>query len=218
MSIKVLFLLFLIYSFIGWFIEVVLGYIEQKKFVNRGFLIGPYCPIHGVGAILMILLLKRYVSEPFTFFIMAILVFSILEYFTSYFMEKIFKARWWDYNDFKFNINGRICLETMIPFGILGVIIMYVVNPFLLNILNSIPATITTIVSIILLIILLIDYAVSLKIILGFKSIVKSIAKDSTEEIREAINEIILKKTYLYRRLVKAFPFFEARDKKKIKK
>ena len=129
-DIRILFLLFLMYSFTGWAIEVIGKLIEKGKFVNRGFLVGPYCPIYGVGCLSMILLLNRYINDPFTLFIMSILLFSFLEYFTSYFMEKIFKIRWWDYSRRKFNINGRICLETMIPFGLGGMLIMYIVNPF----------------------------------------------------------------------------------------
>ena len=131
------FLLFIIYSMLGWLIEVSAFLISDKKFINRGFLIGPYCPIYGVGAIVMILTLSNYTDSPLILFVMSIVIFSLLEYYTSYFMEKIFKARWWDYSKKKFNINGRICLETMIPFGLLGLLAMYVINPFLNNIIES---------------------------------------------------------------------------------
>ena len=109
-DIRIIFLLFLMYSFVGWSLEVIGKLLEKGKFVNRGFLVGPYCPIYGVGSILMIILLNRYINDPPTLFIMSILLFSVLEYSTSYFMEKIFKIRWWDYTRRKFNINGRICL------------------------------------------------------------------------------------------------------------
>ena len=145
-DIRILFLLFLMYSFTGWAIEVIGKLLEKGKFVNRGFLVGPYCPIYGVGSILMIILLNRYINDPPTLFIMSILLFSVLEYSTSYFMEKIFKIRWWDYTRRKFNINGRICLETMIPFGCGGMLIMYVVNPFFLKLLSHIPSTALTII------------------------------------------------------------------------
>ena len=102
---RIFFLLFIIYSFSGWFIEVISKLIIDKKFVNRGFLIGPYCPIYGIGCMTMVILLTRYLDDIFTLFIMCILLFSILEYLTSYIMEKLFKARWGDYTHFKFNIN-----------------------------------------------------------------------------------------------------------------
>ena len=138
-KLSLLFLLFITYSFIGWCMEVGCKLVELKKFINRGFLIGPYCPIYGWGCILIIILLNKYTNDPLVLFIMAIVICSILEYFTSYFMEKLFKARWWDYSRRKFNINGRICLETMIPFGLLGCLIMYFVNPFFVSIYSKIP-------------------------------------------------------------------------------
>ena len=86
------FLLFLFYSFLGWVLEMVVCSIADKKVVNRGFLIGPYCPIYGSGCLLIISLLHKYQDDPFTLFIMAIIVCSLLEYFTSYIMEKLFKG------------------------------------------------------------------------------------------------------------------------------
>ena len=96
MIISKYFLLFVFYSFLGWLMEVTQGYVRHKKFVNRGFLIGPYCPIYGYGAISMTLLLKGYANDPIVLFVMAIVICSILEYTTSFVMEKIFKIRWWE--------------------------------------------------------------------------------------------------------------------------
>ena len=106
--IRFYFLLFISYSVIGWIMETILKTIEYKKFVNRGFLIGPYCPIYGCGALLMTFLLQGYAEDPIVLFVFNIIICSILEYSTSYIMEKIFKARWWDYSYTKYNINGRI--------------------------------------------------------------------------------------------------------------
>lgn len=202
------FLLFLIYSFIGWLIEVIGKLIEKHKFINRGFLIGPICPIYGHGCILMILTLSRYKDNPLTLFIYAIFICSLLEYFTSYFMEKIFKARWWDYSTKRFNLNGRICAETMIPFGILGTIVICVINPifeYLLNLFNFETIKITAIV---LFIIYIIDYTISLTIMFGFKGTLKTVEKDGTEEITKKVKKILINKNVLYKRLVEAFPNF----------
>ena len=119
------FLLFIIYSIIGWILEIIFAFINLKKFVNRGFLIGPYCPIYGAGCLLLTILLSKYAEDTIVLFALSIIICSILEYLTSWIMEKIFKLRWWDYSDMKFNINGRICLETMIPFGIIGSRVFY---------------------------------------------------------------------------------------------
>lgn len=202
------FLLFLIYSFIGWLIEVIGKLIEKHKFINRGFLIGPICPIYGHGCILMILTLSRYKDNPLVLFVNAIFICSLLEYFTSYFMEKIFKARWWDYSTRKFNLNGRICAETMIPFGILGTLVICVINPifeYLLNLFNFETIKITAIV---LFIIYIIDYTISLIIMFGFKGTLKTVEKDGTEEITKKVKKILINKNVLYKRLVEAFPNF----------
>ena len=188
-DIRIYFLLFLAYSFFGWLIEVIGKLITMKKFINRGFLIGPYCPIYGTGAILITFLLKKYVDDPITLFIMAILVCGILEYFTSYFMEKFFHARWWDYSQRRFNINGRVCLNTIIPFGLLGMFIMYVSNPFLISKLEALPEVYLNILAGILLMLYVIDYIVSTNVIRYVGKTTKEIGKDldNTEEITSKV-------------------------------
>lgn len=115
-SIEIYYLLFFIYSVIGWIIEVTNIFITKKKFINRGFLIGPYCPIYGFGGILMTILLEKYYENIILTFIFSIFICAMLEYFTSYLLEKIFNARWWNYSNRKFNINGRICFGNLIIF------------------------------------------------------------------------------------------------------
>lgn len=205
-DLRILFLLFIVYSFVGWVMEVIESFIQKKKFINRGFLIGPYCPIYGIGCITMVLLLYGYIDDIVTLFIMCILLFSIIEYSTSYIMEKLFKARWWDYTHYKFNINGRICLETMIPFGLIGVFIMYIINPIFLGALNSIPSILLTLFTILIGTLFIIDIFVSYNVITNLKSTAREIKKDSTEEITTKVKEILLDKTYIKRRLIKAFP------------
>lgn len=211
------FILFMFYSIIGWILEVVDIMILKNKIVNRGFLIGPYCPIYGFGAIFMITLLRKYLHDPIALFVMAMIICGILEYITSYLMEKIFKARWWDYSKNKFNINGRICLENLVLFGLGGIVLMYIINPFIINILNLLPYIIINMISIIILIIFLTDFFISFKIIFEFKNVAKNIGKDSTEEINKYVKIILNKKSTLYRRLIKAFPNFQTKIKNIIK-
>ena len=207
------FLLFMIYSVLGWILEVSCKLVEKKKFINRGFLIGPYCPIYGWGALMMTLLLKKYLNDIFTLFIMNILICSILEYFTSYLLEVIFKARWWDYSNKKFNINGRICLETMIPFGLFGLLVMYVINPIIFIILNMIPISIIYFISIVLFLLLLIDTITSYSIITKIKNINKETQshvlqkKDNTENITSLVKkELLNSHNKYYNRLINSFP------------
>ena len=217
-NIMIYFLVFLFYSFCGWLLEVVGKLIEKKRFINRGFLIGPYCPIYGFGALAITFLLKKYTDDALTLFIMAILVCGTLEYFTSYFMEKLFKARWWDYSQKRFNINGRVCLDTIIVFGLLGLFVMYVSNPFILNILNGIPNSLIMVLSIILFIIFVTDNILSFNIISSVRSTTTNLYKelDNTEEITKKVKEILLSKSILHKRLIHAYPTLES-IKSKIK-
>ena len=211
-DIRVYFILFIAYSFLGWLIEVVGKLIEQKKFINRGFLIGPYCPIYGTGAILITFLLKKYTEDPIALFIMAIVICGILEYLTSYFMEKIFHARWWDYSRRKFNINGRVCLNTIIPFGLLGMFIIYVSNPFLIEKIQMLPELVLNIVFWTILAIYLIDNIVSTNVISYVGKTTKEFGKnlDNTEEITKKVKEALEGKSGIYRRLLKAYPSIQS--------
>ena len=104
---------------LGWLMEVTCKLFQFHRFINRGFLIGPYCPIYGFGAVFVTLLLSGFSDHPVAVFLLAMLVCGTLEYVTSYVMEKLFHARWWDYSQRKFNLNGRVCANTLIPFGLL---------------------------------------------------------------------------------------------------
>ena len=203
------FLLFLIYSFIGWLIEVIGKLIEKHKFINRGFLIGPICPIYGHGCLLMILTLSRYKDNPLVLFVNAIFICSLLEYFTSYFMEKIFKARWWDYSKRKFNINGRICLETMLPFGILGCTVVYLIHPLIIRFINILSSTLTIVIAVIIFIIYLVDNAISFNVMNKIKIEIKKQASDNTELIRKRVIEWIESNSKLYHHIKNAYPKFK---------
>lgn len=213
------------YSFLGWCLEVICKLISDHKFINRGFLIGPYCPIYGWGTLLMQLLLQKYLNDPLVLFIMIILLCSILEYFTSFYLEKLFHTRWWDYSNKKFNINGRICLETMVPFGIFGMFLMYVANPFFLNLFNSWNETFTIVLASILVIGLLIDTIISFKMMNTFKNLCKNIEqkqiipRDDTERIKKLVKkQIQTSKMRLEKRIMDAFPHLKIQTWNKTKK
>ena len=132
-----LFLLFMFYSIIGWIIEVINFYVTDKKMINRGFLIGTYCPIYGVATVFMTCTLGKPNSDVFGIFAKSLIICSLIEYVTSYIMEKIFRKRWWDYSQKKYNLNGRICLSNMFLFGVAGCIMIYITNPFFYDIINN---------------------------------------------------------------------------------
>jgi len=164
MNLTYYFLLFIIYSFLGWLMEVANSLRVHHKFINRGFMIGPYCPIHGTGATLITVLLNRYYNDPIALFVMTSFTCATLEYIVSYAMEKIFKARWWDYSNELFNVNGRICLKTSFIFGILGCLIIYVLNPLINRLFEYIGSNTLDILAIILFTIFIIDLIISLSL------------------------------------------------------
>lgn len=201
-----IFLIFIIYSFLGWLIEEIDCSIIAKKFVNRGFLIGPVCPIYGSGAIIISLLLQNYKDNWVIVFCMAMILAGALEYFTSWIMEKLFKARWWDYSHKKYNINGRICLETMIPFGLLASLIIYVLHPAVIKLVDKLSPTALLWVAITLFVIYIIDNVISTYILFKIKGKIKSERKDNTEKIKQYIEKWFQENTVLYRRIKSAFP------------
>lgn len=154
--IETLFLWFVIYSILGWGYETILCSVKQKRFINRGFLNGPYCPIYGCGAVLDLLLLGK-ITNPVLLFLAAALLTGILEYFTSLIMEKLFHARWWDYSDKKFNINGRVYLTGVIAFGIFSLVLILFLHPAVSTHTAILPDTLRTAVAATLFSILLID-------------------------------------------------------------
>ena len=209
-TVEIYFLLFFAYAILGWIMEVALKLISQKKFINRGFLIGPYCPIYGYGVLLITFLLRKYQNDFWATFIFSILICGVLEYITSYLLEKIFHARWWDYSNKKFNINGRICLETLIPFGIMGCLIIYVTNPIIIDFLNKLPSLLIHITSITLFMCYIVDNVISCRIIFNLREISTNLM-DNTEEISKKVKNIITKKSILHRRLIEAFPNLKAK-------
>ena len=206
-------LLFLFYSIIGWLMEVVVSLIIRHRFINRGFLIGPYCPIYGVGGTLITIFLSKYKDDLIVFFIMTMVLCTILEYITSYIMEKIFHARWWDYSDKKFNLNGRVCLQTCLGFGIVGCVIMYFGNPLIMKLIAMTPVLISKILAILGATIFVTDLVISMKVMSRFKHI-KFSKKDNTEEITKKVKASLQNQNFFTKRLVEAFPDFELLKKK----
>lgn len=206
MSLSLLFILFLIYSVAGWIIEIIVVSFQKHKWVARGFLIGPYCPIYGIGATLIVWLLGKYYNDIVVLFFLSCILGASLEYFTSYIMEIIFKTRWWDYGHRKYNINGRISLETTIFFGLLGVLLVRFISPFLIYYLLFIDPVKLNFISLLLAILFFTDVIVSFNIISNIRRVDLSDAKDTTEEITAKVKSVLKQRSLLNKRLINAFP------------
>lgn len=207
-------LLFFIYSFLGWLLESTKLSIQSKKFINRGFLLGPLCPIYGFGGIAITFILNDLKEHYFIVFCMSILICGVFEYLVSYLMEKIFHARWWDYSDRVGNINGRVCLRNLMFFGLFCCLMLYVFNPLFLNIISYIPKSVQLALSIILIIIVSLDIIFSATVIKNLERVSTEVT-DNTNEISEEVKEIIHNKSKPYRRFIEAYP--NIKDKVKYK-
>ncbi len=165
-TVEKFFFLLVIYSIIGWVYECIVESIRQKKIVNRGFLNGPYCPIYGFGALLDVVALG-WCRDPVMLFILSAFLTCTLEYITSVVMEKLFNARWWDYYDFKFNLNGRVCLLGAFAFGTLSILLVNFIHPFFLSFTERINPTLFHIICAGLFVIVIADITIT---VAGFSS------------------------------------------------
>lgn len=199
------FLIFMIYSFAGWVMEVALSLIYKHKFINRGFLVGPIVPIWGTGALFVSFVLSG-TENLFVIFCVSMVGGALIEYIASWAMERLFRVRWWDYSEKKFHVNGRICLESIVAFGVCGIIITEFTNPFLLHLLDLMPLWLLYTIAGVLLAWMIFDIALSLWLIVGVRVTVGAVQKDATEEISAHVRATLMDKGKLNRRLVKAFP------------
>lgn len=135
----VLFLVFTVYSFLGWLCESIFCSIPEGKFINRGFLNGPFCPVYGVGGIIVISVLTPFQHNLIALYIAGVLITSLVEYVTGFVLEKLFHTKYWDYSTHKFNLQGRVCLENSLLFGVMCIVGMLFIHPILMRLLGMIP-------------------------------------------------------------------------------
>ena len=202
-------LLFFIYSLTGWCIEVCLKYIQYHRFINRGFLTGPICPIYGTGAVLITVavhLLTPFEEAFGTTFVISFLLCGGVEYFTSWYLEKRFHARWWDYSQKPMNLHGRVWIGNLILFGLGGVAIVHFFNPVLFTILDRIALLTKEIAVGVLAAVCASDYAMTHFILKLVKTSVECSQADNTEEISLEIRRTLTDKSVFYRRFAEAYP------------
>ena len=216
---------FIVYSFLGWCLESVYKTIILKRPTNSGFLYGPFCPMYGIGAVLM-LELGKLSNNVIIIFLLSFILFSLWEYIVAVILEKLFKTKYWDYSKSKFNIQGRVCLKNSIYWGILGIVLIFIVQPLVQKATNLIPKEILIYVEIILSLAILVDGIITIFRIMfidkkirqvfeigeTIKEKVLEIKKQSLEEnykenLQKLIKELKLKqailKIKLYKRIIK---------------
>ena len=138
-SVTSIILMFFIFSFIGWLWEVCFHLVTDGEFVNRGVLHGPWLPIYGSGCLMILVLLNKLRKHPVAEFFAAFTLCGVVEYFTAAFLEMKFGEKWWDYTGYFLNIDGKVCAEGLLIFGLGGMVVVYFVAPLLDNIIRKLP-------------------------------------------------------------------------------
>lgn len=180
---------FIIYSFLGWVLETVFRSICERKIINTGFLYGPVCPIYGIGAIIMLLGLNSLKGKYILIFVISFIVLTLWEYLVGWFLEKTFKTKYWDYSNHKFNIQGRVCLTNSFFWGILGVLFINFVHPFIQDCILNIDIVLLKYIMYILLCLMIIDAVISIVKVKNIKSALEKV-ENINKEIKEKLKEI----------------------------
>lgn len=189
MSIYYSILYFFVYGFLGWCTEVIFAAFKQHRFVNRGFLNGPICPIYGVGVTLVIACLEAFQSNLLLLYISSVILVTVLEGVTGWAMDKLFHNKWWDYSKLPFNIGGYVCLLFSLIWGVACVFIVYFVHPLIHQVLSLIPHTAGIALIAILGIALLSDIIVTTSVIVKFNQYLERL-KHITDELHAISNQI----------------------------
>lgn len=171
---------FFIYAFIGWVLESVYKSLLQKKIINSGFLEGPICPIYGYGALIMYLSLRNVTDNIIVLFLFGLVILSLFEYVVGLFLEIVFKTKYWDYSERKFNIQGRVCLLNSTYWGILGIVFMKGIHPLVEDLVKAIPKNYVKIFAITAFILMVIDTVATLIKLAKINSKLKSWEKLTT--------------------------------------
>lgn len=180
---------FILYSFLGWIMESIVRSICEKKLINTGFLRGPFCPIYGIGATIMFLFLKGFANKPILLFFIAIIILTAWEYIVGVFLETVFHTKYWDYSDHKINFQGRICLTNSICWGILGVLFIKYIHPFVEGLMTKVDTGLLNYIIAILFTIFLVDTIVSVIHVKNIKATLENI-ENINKEIKEKLKEI----------------------------
>ena len=209
-----LIVLFFLFSVVGWIMEVTLKFIQFRRFINRGFLIGPYCPIYGCGVVLVTVLVGGFVGRNGTIgeiFLVGMVICGGIEYFSSWYMEKMFHARWWDYSQKPMNLSGRIWIGNLLLFGLACVIIVKWVDPLFFAWIENWSRGLLRGFAVGVAVIMISDFTASHIFMNLVKKEIDSQTGDNTEAITTQIHELLKDKQLLIRRIHQAYPNMQAR-------
>ncbi len=172
---------FILFSFVGWLCETVFCSIAEKKFVYRGFLNGPICAVYGFGGLIVVYLLAPFRENILLLFLMGMFATTVLEYLTSYVLELVFQTRWWDYSERKFNLNGRVCLQFSLMFGVLAVLGVNLLYPLATHLITMIPIAGKPSIALILASIFLADFVLTVYGLFSFNGTLRTLDRNFKE-------------------------------------
>lgn len=208
--------LYMIYSFIGWCGEVAVAAVKRHRFVNRGAVSGPFCPIYGLGAVVVAVFFPELKGNPLFLFLGGMVVNTFVEYVTGRIMEMSLHKKWWDYSDQKFNLGGYVCLKTSVLWGICTVLMIYVLNPVFTGLVGLIPKLWGEIILWVLFGLLIVDFIGTVIAVWGLKK-----KNGRIDQIREGLGRTskLLENTMTRRlqaRMIKAYPNLEKEEKEDV--
>ena len=204
-----LILIFFAFSLVGWCIEVTLKYFEFGRFINRGFLTGPWLPIYGTGAVLCTVGVQGLApleSGYGTTFVICFVLCGTLEYMTSFVMEKRFHARWWDYSKKPMNLHGRVWIGNLVLFGLGGVLIVHVFDPLLCRLFALISLPVRELMASVLSAVIAADFVMSHFVLKLVKTGVEQSQADNTEQISREVRLLLSDRSVFHRRFADAYP------------
>jgi len=177
------FLWLITYSFLGWVYESAVCSIGERSLVNRGFLNGPVCPVYGFGALASIFVLNQRTDNIIILFFAGMLLTCMVEYITALLLEKLFHAKWWDYSSNRFNFRGRVCLLGAVVFGILSVLLIKYIHPFVDSHINQLPDWAIIVSTIFIFLAFMLDLYITVRHLL--------LLNGRLEEIQSAFNRFV---------------------------
>ena len=195
LNILTFFLIFYIYCFMGWCFESLYVSAKSKKWVNRGFMKGPFLPIYGCGAVIILFSTIPVMSSPVLVYILSFIAATVLELATGIVMEKLFKVKYWDYSGNFMNYKGYICIKSSITWGFMGMLVTYIINEPVAKFIDSLNVWISALIVVILTVIFVFDFVKSFKAAYDMREIIMSSERLMNElkeikiQIAEAIEE-----------------------------
>ena len=161
--ISLLFLYFVIYAFLGWILETVYCSVRERRFVARGFLYGPVCPIYGVGVLMMLCWFAPFTGQPLLFYVIATVCMSAWEYLVAWILETTTHIKYWDYSTRKFNLHGRICLSISLTWGVLAYLVIFWIHPVVAGLVERLSPFTVYVADVVLLVLLVADAAATIR-------------------------------------------------------